>query len=200
MSDIIQTAASSVVSTTPIQVVALPSTADGTVEPEIDSTRTTQQIISPSAIVARFNSLIGQWPVPANQFNIGTSDVGFIRFRLGDGSLGPDNAGTIGFQFQGTANTYVKVELATSFFVDSVSFANAYPFGSNINTPVWGVERLKTAHFPPSFGSKGPLVYNLNQLNQDGEFIVIKNFTGVPHVIYLYYYWRAIINEGGAKS
>lgn len=163
--------------------------------PTPDVARVNQQRVLSTAVQPRFVNIVTQTPASMNPLDITDDTIFRTEHAIGDGTVTADNVLNFNFKFTGVSTNMVFVELATTIFIDEVSFENAYPFGDNVFPAVWNIEQLKVAHSI----SDDAKFYSPNQVNQDTTFLVVKNFTGVPHKIIIFYYWRSIINSGGQK-
>lgn len=161
--------------------------------------RTAQQHLLPSAIQPRFLNPVTQSPVPVNIESITLDDLTLVSQPISDGVSNPNTLALFIFSYTNTNSAPVSVELCASLFIDGTDFENAYPFGGLQAATDWSVERGKQSHF---FDTEAdPQTYLPNQANQAMEFITIKNLSAAgDHMLYIYYYWRAIANQGGAKT
>lgn len=184
-----------------ITVVSPPSVPDVTAfPPTTNATRLSQQAIAPGSLQNRFLNLVSQAPVLNNVQSIGIDDVGMTTIFISDGvGSDPPSYAIINFEYVGSTTDFVSVELCTTFFVDAIDYDHIYPTGSAILPMNWTVERVKGAFFKTA-NSNNTSTFAPNKLNQDFEQLIIKCYeSGADHTLFVYYYWRAIINSGGTK-
>lgn len=156
-----------------------------------DPTRVNQQAVLNTAVQPRFVNIISQTPINDD----GTSAVNRFSLRLGNG-VSANNVFNVQFIFTGSTPEMVYVQLYTSFYIDSVAYANAYPYGNNVTPGTWSFERIKQALVLDANAS----TFTLNNINQDAESLTIRNTTGNEHTVIGFYYWRAILNGGGVRA
>lgn len=165
------------------------------------SRRVAQQQVLPTAIQDRFLNPVTQWSGSSSPFAQEFSGVGSVAIHLTDGSSDNNNSGIIGFQFTGTTDSYVDVDVGTAIFIDQVDYLHAYPFGGAVGgLGSWAVEQLHDCFFPPTFADGSNAFYAPAKPNQSGDWLIVKNYTGSAHDIIVYYNWRAIMNQGGKRS
>lgn len=197
-------ASDNVLPVTTVQVVG-PSGSVTDVNPLGDSAsnggRTTQQQILPSAVQNKFLNPITQSPAPKIVTSVALNDVQQTSADLSDGlNSDPQPFAIFGFAYEGNIQNYVQVELCASIFLDAIDIGHAYPLGGDLFISNWNITRLKDARFF-KFNADGSPSYEINQANQDFEWIVVEAFdSGADHTVTVQFYWRAVQNTGGGAT
>lgn len=166
-----------------------------------NSQRLTQQQIIPSAIQNRFINIVTQSPKPQTPTSITSDDLATSFATVsGDPSTGFAPYALFGFGYESTSQTSVKVELCLSIYLDEVSLPNAYPVGGNLDLTVLKVTRIKSANTFVPGNETAPDVYDVNQANQEFEWLLVEYLGSHTHDVIIKFYYRAIQNTGGVKN
>lgn len=149
--------------------------------------RSSQQIVQPTAIKPRAVTIVSQSPKGLDS----NGNANQTTFTL---TVGAGNSLYQAINFTDTATTgFTMTRMAYTVYIDTVDFADAWPFGTNIDVTKHNIQAWESSN--KFISSGGTFYYTPTKPNEASYWLGIKNTDSVSHSYIVFLTIRFVSNS-----